>query len=101
MSQSTWFVYFVRCRDGEIYTGIATDVARRFAEHEAGGARSARFLRGRGPLELVTSLPAGSRSSALKIEARLKKLPRRTKLALLANEHALALTVQALLEPAD
>ncbi|MEO0425719.1 MAG: GIY-YIG nuclease family protein, partial [Pseudomonadota bacterium] len=33
-----WFIYFVRCASGEIYTGVATDVARRFAEHEANGA---------------------------------------------------------------
>ena len=96
MSPPTWSVYFVRCASSEIYIGIATDVERRFAEHDTGGARCARFLRGRGPLELMASLPVGSHSLALKIEARLKKLPRRRKLALLADATALAATVGTL-----
>jgi putative endonuclease len=35
-----WFVYLLECRDGSLYTGITTDVARRYAQHVAGkGAR--------------------------------------------------------------
>ena len=34
-----WF-YVLRCRDGALYTGVTTDVARRYAQHAAGkGAR--------------------------------------------------------------
>ncbi|MDE2001849.1 MAG: GIY-YIG nuclease family protein, partial [Patescibacteria group bacterium] len=28
-----YFVYMLRCTDGSLYTGIATDVQRRFREH--------------------------------------------------------------------
>jgi len=69
----------VRCRDTTLYTGIATDVARRVAEHAGPGARGARYLRGRGPLRLVLSLPAGSRAEALKLEHRIKRLSRSEK----------------------
>lgn len=70
---SVWYLYLVRCCDGSIYTGITTDVNRRMAAHRAG--RGARYVRGRGPLELVFSAKIGSRSLALQAERRVKKLP--------------------------
>ncbi len=71
-------VYVLRCRDGSYYTGIATDVGRRIAEHD-GGRRGAKYLRGRGPFELVFSCPIGDRGEAQRVEASLKKLPSREK----------------------
>lgn len=80
-----WFVYLVRCRDNSLYTGIATDVQRRLQEH-AGAPRGARYLRGKGPLELVFHAEAGDRSRASRLEARIKQLPRAQKLRLVAGE---------------
>lgn len=74
-----WFVYVLRCGDGTLYTGITTDVERRLSEHASGGARAAKYLRGRGPLELAFAAEAGSRSRALSMERRLKSLPRTRK----------------------
>ena len=38
-----WWVYMLRCRDGSLYTGVTTDVERRFAQHRAGtGAKYTR-----------------------------------------------------------
>ncbi|MEC7228299.1 MAG: GIY-YIG nuclease family protein [Candidatus Latescibacterota bacterium] len=37
-----WYLYIIRCGDDTLYTGITTDVARRFGEHECGGPRAAR-----------------------------------------------------------
>ena len=51
-----WFVYLLRCRDGTYYTGVARDVERRLAEHNAG--RGARYTRGRGPMKVVAASPA-------------------------------------------
>jgi putative endonuclease len=70
---SAYSVYLVRCRDGSLYTGIAIDVARRISEHED-GAKGAKYLRGRGPLELVYQQEIGDRSLASKIESRVKRL---------------------------
>ncbi|MFQ5719308.1 MAG: GIY-YIG nuclease family protein [Acidobacteriota bacterium] len=67
-----WHVYIIRCHDGSLYTGVATDVSRRLAEHRQGDMRGAKYLRGRGPLDLVLSRPVGSRSAALRIEAGIK-----------------------------
>ncbi len=75
---TTWSVYLLRCADGSLYTGIATDVSRRLAEH-AGGEKGARYLRGRGPLELVFHQAIGDRSLATKIEHRVKRLPKEHK----------------------
>lgn len=72
-----WFIYLVRCHNGHLYTGISTDVARRFAAHQVG--KGAKYLRGKGPLELVYQQKIGSRSEALKIEAAVKKMSKKAK----------------------
>ena len=71
-----WHVYLVRCTDGSLYTGIATNVERRLAEHIEGKKKGARYLRGRGPLELVFTKPVGTRCVALRIESLIKRLPK-------------------------
>ncbi|VEN75474.1 conserved hypothetical protein [Candidatus Desulfarcum epimagneticum] len=74
-----WHVYMIRCRDGSLYTGISNDVARRFETHQTMGKHAAKYLRGRGPLELVFQKEIGSRSSALKVERTIKKFSRSQK----------------------
>jgi len=73
----TWFLYLIRCKDGALYTGITTDVDRRFAEHQSG--KGAKYLRGKAPLTLVFQQKIGSRSAALKAEASIKKLSKADK----------------------
>ncbi|HET9481769.1 MAG TPA: GIY-YIG nuclease family protein [Candidatus Polarisedimenticolia bacterium] len=86
---SRWSVYMVRCGDGSLYTGIAIDVKRRLAEHSRGGARCARYLRRRGPLELVLTRPVGAKGLALGVEARIKMLPKAGKESLLRDSAGL------------
>ena len=73
-----WSVYLVRCGDNSLYTGVALDVERRLEEHRE-GKRGAKYLRGRGPLELVMSREVGDKGLALKVELRMKKLSRKAK----------------------
>lgn len=73
-----WFVYMVECRGGRIYTGIALDVARRFAQHRAGAG--AAYTRGFKPLRVLAQQSCASRSDALKAEYALKQLDRAAKL---------------------
>ena len=68
----TWFLYLIRCKDRSLYTGITTDVNRRFAEHQSG--KGAKYLRGKAPLTLAFQQKIGSHSAALKAEASIKKL---------------------------
>lgn len=72
-----WRVYLVRCRDGTLYTGVAVDVPRRLETHNRG--RGARYTRGRGPVQLVAQSAPMSRADALRLEARIKRLPRAAK----------------------
>jgi len=72
-------LYLVRCRDGSLYTGITTDVARRFDEHQGNGDTGAKYLRGRRPLALVFQKKIGSRSLALVVESKVKKLSKARK----------------------
>jgi putative endonuclease len=80
-SLNNWFVYMIRSDDGSFYTGVTTDVERRFAEHVL-GRRGARFFRGRKPLEVVYTEPGHTRSSACRREAEIKKMNRSQKVAL-------------------
>ena len=81
-------LYILRCADGTLYTGIAADVARRLAEH-ASSPRGAKFLRGKGPLELVFEEVAGDRAEASRLEYRVKQLSRSDKLELIAGRRRL------------
>jgi len=76
---NNWFLYLIRCKNGRLYTGITTDVERRFEEHESGGKKGSKYLRGKAPLELVMKKKIGDRSMALKVEAKVKKLPKTKK----------------------
>jgi putative endonuclease len=78
-ASSHWHLYLVRTRTGTLYTGIATDIERRFAEHQSQSGKCARYLCGRAPLQLVFSRRIGSRSLALKAEGYIKKLPKTQK----------------------
>ena len=83
MSDGVWHLYILRCRGNTLYTGIATDVDKRFAAHCAG--KGAKYTRGRGPLALVYREHCGTHSQALKRELEIKKLTRHQKEALIAG----------------
>ena len=72
--EQNWHLYILRCADGTLYTGITTDVDKRFEAHCAG--KGAKYTRGRGPLTLVYREECGDHSSALKRELEVKKLSR-------------------------
>jgi putative endonuclease len=74
-------VYMLRCADGSLYTGWTVDVSRRLAAHLAG--HGSRYTRSRRPVELVASFAMADASAARREEARIKRLPRAAKLALI------------------
>ena len=79
--EHTWKLYMLRCSDGSLYTGITTDVGKRFAAHNAG--KGAKYTRSRRPLELVYTEECGDHSAALKRELEIKRLTRTEKLKLI------------------
>jgi putative endonuclease len=77
------WVYMLRCADGSLYTGWSTDVARRLHRHSVG--KASRYTASRLPVELVYQAAADDRGAALREEARIKRLRRDAKLALIAT----------------
>lgn len=74
-----WYLYLVRTRYGTLYTGIATDVTRRLAEHAGTGRSGSKYLRSKGPLQLAYQAKIGSRALALKAEHCVKRLSKQEK----------------------
>lgn len=68
----SWFLYLLECRDGSIYTGIAVDVAARYARHLSG--KGARYTRSRPPRRLLAVVPYPDRASASRAEYAMKQL---------------------------
>lgn len=77
-----WTVYIIEASDNTLYTGISTDVERRWNEH-SNGKTGAKFFRGRSPKKLVYQEAAKNRSEASRREAQIKQLSRQQKLALI------------------
>lgn len=78
-----WYVYLLECRDGSVYTGIATDVERRFAEHAAG--KGARYTRANPPLRVLGHFEYPDRATASRAEYAIKRLTPARKRALCAT----------------
>jgi putative endonuclease len=82
MAEPAAWVYLLRCADGSLYCGWTVDVERRLATHAAG--RASRYTASRRPVALAAALPMPDRPAARREEARIKRLPRAAKLALVA-----------------
>ena len=86
-SAQRWFVYLIRNRLNQLYTGITVDPKRRFLQHAQG--KGAKALIGKGPLELVFCHALADRRSAAQTEYWIKQQSRQTKLAIIAGTQPL------------
>ena len=75
-SPPRWIVYLLRCRDGSLHCGITNDLPKRLKAHAAG--RASKYTRSHLPVKPAYSKVQKSRSAALKQEAAIKKLTRRS-----------------------
>ncbi len=76
-----YFLYILECKNGSLYTGITTDVDRRFAEHKSGAG--GRYTRSHEVLRVAYTERCPDRSSALRREAEIKRWPREKKRGLI------------------
>ena len=76
-----YFVYLIECGDKSIYTGITTDVVRRFKEHSLG--KGGAYTRSKKAKRILYTEKFKTRSEAQKREAEIKKWPRAKKIALI------------------
>lgn len=79
----SWFVYMIEASDSSLYTGITTDLERRFKQHADGVG--AKYFHGRCPIKFVYTENAENRSDASRREAQIKKLTREQKLQLVKS----------------
>jgi putative endonuclease len=86
MSSSTeWTVCMLRCVNGELYTGITTNLQRRLNQHSAG--QGSKYVRSRRPFVLAFTATVQDESSARKLEHKIKKLPKGRKSLLLGKHY--------------
>lgn len=76
-----YYLYIIECNDKTLYTGITTDIQRRFQEHQS--RIGSRYTRARGARKVVYVEELGGKGQALKREAAVKKLSRLEKLQLI------------------
>jgi len=79
-----WSVYIILCTDSSLYTGITTDIGRRFDQHKE--RKGAKYFRGRQPERLVYVENGHNRSSASKREFAIKNLNPLKKWQLIASD---------------
>ena len=78
-----WTIYILECKNKSFYTGITTDLARRFQEHLN---KKSRYTSYNPPVKIVYKEFQETRSQALKREFYIRKLPRKKKIALLSGQ---------------
>ncbi|MCJ2164080.1 MULTISPECIES: GIY-YIG nuclease family protein [unclassified Pseudodesulfovibrio] len=74
-----WYVYLLRCTDNSLYCGITTDIDKRLDAHNSGTA--SKYTRSRRPVILAAITEVADKSTALKLEIEVKKLPKDKKIS--------------------
>ena len=67
-----WYLYVIECADGSLYTGIAVDVAKRYAVHAAG--KGARYTRSHPPRRIAAIIEYADRAEASRAEYLVKQM---------------------------
>ncbi len=80
-----WWIYIIEASDASLYTGITTDVERRFEEH-LNCQKGAKYFNGRTPVRVVYREDGHTRSSASRRETEIKKLSRQEKKNLVTSQ---------------
>ncbi len=83
-----YYVYILRCENKYLYTGITTDVERRFKEHCEGGEKGAKYTRAHKPLGVEAVWAAETKSDASRLEYRIKKLKKEEKENIISKSEA-------------
>jgi putative endonuclease len=84
LADKSWKVYILRCGDRSLYTGATNNIEKRLDAHQQGSA--SRYTRARLPVKLLGISSGMCRSDALRLEIKIKKLPREKKIAALKSK---------------
>jgi len=89
--EKRWQVYIIQTRTRKLYTGITTDISRRWNEHN--NKKGAKYFRLENPQEVVFIEDCKSRSEAAKREHEIKRLNRNEKLRLINSKKRMRLSL--------
>ncbi|MGN0736445.1 MAG: GIY-YIG nuclease family protein [Anaerovoracaceae bacterium] len=85
-----YYTYMLRCADNSIYTGITTDIERRFSEHSGDiPGKAAKYTKSHKAVRLEAAWESQNRETASRLEYYIKKLPKRKKEHLITNSENL------------
>jgi putative endonuclease len=79
----SWLVYILRCKDNTLYTGITNNIKKRLAAHNQG--TGAKYTRSRRPVKLSAKSRLLCRTEAMRLEIKIKKMPKEKKIAALTG----------------
>ena len=79
----SWVVYILRCKDNTLYTGITIDIKKRLSAHNKGIA--SKYTRSRLPVKLITMSGFMNRKEAMRLEIRIKRMPKAKKIPALTG----------------
>ncbi len=82
-----YYIYMIRCVDHSLYTGITTDVQRRYQQHVSGVG--AKYTRAHKPQLLEAYWSCSDKSLASKMEYYLKKLNKQQKEDIIKDDNYL------------
>ncbi len=80
-----YYTYIIRCTDDSLYTGITTDVKRRFKEHISQNEKSAKYTRTHKAIKIEAVWQSKDRISASRLEYQIKRLTKNQKENLIKN----------------
>ena len=72
-----YYVYILRCNDNSLYTGITTDLNRRFNQHQT--KTGAKYTQTHTVIKIEAFWKVSGRSDASKLEHKIKKLTKAQK----------------------
>lgn len=82
-----YYVYMIRCKDNSIYTGITTDIERRFKEHLEKDKKCAKYTMTHTVSKIESAWITEDKVSASKLEYHIKKLTKAKKEQLIKNNN--------------
>jgi putative endonuclease len=74
-----WRVYILCCADGSFYTGATNRLEKRLLDHNRGTA--SKYTRSRRPVTLQATSDEMNQGEALRLEIKIKKMPKAKKIA--------------------
>lgn len=95
-----YYIYILRCHDGSLYTGITTNLKRRYQEHLSQGNKAAKYTKTHHVQSLERYWTCQNRKQASKLEYQIKQLTKIQKENIIKkdNDFALYLKDKVILE---